>query len=266
MKSKISSEELSNLIRCSALKMTSKGKSSHIGSILSCADILAVLYADIINLRQNDSEQEKDHFILSKGHAAAGLYACLSHLNLIDKDLLETHYQDGSVLSGHVSHKFSENIEVSTGALGHGLPISCGIALRSKIRGNLSRTFCLMSDGELDEGSNWEAFLFANHHNLNNLTIIIDRNNLQSITTTEKTLKLEPLNEKILSFGLKVIYCDGHDHKELFKAFDLHSDLPTVIIANTIKGKGVSFMENSVLWHYRSPSYEEVNKAFNELS
>jgi len=266
MTSNIPSIELAKLIRSSSLKMTSKGKSSHIGSILSCADILSVLYSKVINLRENEIKQEKDHFILSKGHSAAGLYACLAHLNLIDKNLLKTHYQDGSLLSGHVSHKFSEHIEVSTGALGHGFPISCGIAFRSKIRGNLSKTYCLISDGELDEGSNWEAFLFANHHKLNNLTVIVDRNNLQSITTTEKTLSLEPLKEKLLSFGLNVICCDGHDHAELLKAFELKSNSAKVIIANTIKGKGVSFMENSVLWHYRSPSSEDISKALKEIS
>ena len=265
MKSNFSSKELANLIRRSSLKMTSKGKSSHIGSILSCADILSVLYNDVINLREKESDKEKDHFILSKGHAAAGLYACLAHLDLINKELLDTHYQDGSLLSGHVSHKFSENIEVSTGALGHGLPISCGIALQSKVRGESSRTFCLMSDGELDEGSNWEAFLFANHHNLNNLIIIIDRNMLQSITSTEETLKLEPLKDKLISFGMKVICCDGHDHTKLYEALNAKYDFPTVIIAETIKGKGVSFMENSVLWHYRSPNQEDLSKAFNEI-
>lgn len=266
MKSNISSIELAKLIRSSSLKMTSKGKSSHIGSILSCADILAVLYAKVINLQKHDEKLEKDHFILSKGHAAAGLYACLAHCNLINKDLLDTHYQNGSILSGHVSHKFTKYIEVSTGALGHGLPISCGIALRSKIRENSSQTYCLMSDGEIDEGSNWEAFLFANHHQLHNLTMIIDRNKLQSITSTEKTLQLEPLKEKLLSFGLNVISCDGHDHDELYKSISCKSSSAKVIIANTVKGKGVSFMENSVLWHYRSPSEEDISKALEDLN
>ena len=261
----ISSSELARKIRISALRMTSKGKSSHIGSVLSCADILSVIYSSVLDLRVDDKNNEKDHFVLSKGHASAGLYATLANLDLIDSSLLPTHYQDGSLLSGHVSHKISPYIEISTGALGHGLPISCGIALRSKIRNNISKTFCLLSDGELDEGSNWESLLFANHHRLNNLKIIVDRNNLQSITTTEKTLQLEPLDKKFQSFGFNVINCDGHNHDELKNALKTKSEKPTIVIANTIKGKGVSFMEKSVLWHYRSPSDKELSDAIKEV-
>ena len=260
--------DLAKYIRLKAIEMCSKGKSSHVGSVLSCADILAVLYSQVLEIKSSDPNNEfRDRFLMSKGHAGAGLYAALSKLGFVDEKILKTHYQNGSFLSGHVCHKYFPGIEFSTGSLGHALPVSIGIALGIKLKGLRSKVFCLMSDGELDEGSNWEAFLSAAHNNLNNLVAIVDRNRLQSIEDTESTLRLEPLSNKLESFNWEVQIIDGHNHKDLTTAFyKLNSNKPNLIIANTTKGKGVSFMENNVLWHYKSPSKEDYEKAYEELS
>ncbi len=262
------SETLAKKVRNSVLEMTHRGKSSHVGSALSCVDILSVLYTNQIdiNLIKNNSKK-RDMFIMSKGHAGCALYAVLAHCGVINKEILKTHYQNGSKLSGHVSHKLLKGIEISTGSLGHGLPISIGIAYGLMLNKSRSNVYCLVSDGELDEGSNWEAFLFGAHHKLNNIKLIIDRNNLQSLKETENTLALEPLKQKMQAFGWNVIEVCGHNHDELNNIFESikTSQKPSVIIANTIKGKGVSFMENSVLWHYRSPNEKELNKALSEI-
>ena len=176
------------------------------------------------------------------------------------------HFQNGSVFSGHVSDKNIPGVELSTGALGHGLPVGSGIALAAKLDNKQHHIFVLMSDGELNEGSNWEAFLFSAHHQLSNLTAIIDRNRLQSIRSTELTVKLEPLVEKFIAFGWNVLEIDGHDHQSLKENLNVRDRyMPTVIIANTIKGKGVSFMENEVEWHYRTPLDEFFKQAIREL-
>jgi len=262
-------EQLANNIRKHALKMTSLGGSSHIGSILSIADILAVLYGSILNYNSKDPQwADRDRFILSKGHAGAGVYAALAESGFISLDKLKTHYQDGSDLSGHISHKGIPGVEFSTGSLGHGLPVACGMALAAKINKKNHRVFALLSDGECDEGSNWEAILFAAHHKLNNLFAIIDRNRLQSIYSTEDTVALEPFADKWISFGWDVIEINGHNHNEIFESCDDEIKLrnkPLCIIANTIKGKDVSFMENNTLWHYRSPQGEEYKLAMAEL-
>ena len=249
--------------------MTSLGGSSHIGSILSIADILAVLYGSVLKYKpENPKWKERDRFILSKGHAGAGVYAALAESGFIAKDKLNTHYQDGSDLSGHVSHKGIHGVEFSTGSLGHGLPVANGMALAAKINNNKHKLFVLMSDGECDEGSNWEAILFAAHHKLNNLVAIIDRNRLQSIHSTEDTLSLEPFFDKWKSFGWEVVEIDGHNHMDIFNAcinIDASNEKPLCVIANTTKGNKVSFMENSVLWHYRSPQGDEYSAAMAEL-
>jgi len=260
---------LSSSIRKSALVMTSIGGSSHIGSILSIADILSALYGGILKFKVNQPKWPgRDRFILSKGHAGAGVYAVLAEKGFISKDMLRTHYQNGSVLSGHVSHKGIPGVEFSTGSLGHGLPVAAGMALSAKINNEQHRVFVLMSDGECDEGSNWEAILFASHNKLDNLVAIIDRNMLQSIKSTENTLSLEPFSSKWKSFGWEVLEIDGHNHKEILDACsDRHAFLgrPLCVIAKTTKGKGVSFMEDNVLWHYRSPQGEEYEMALSEL-
>jgi transketolase len=263
------SKQLANNIRKHAVTMTSLGGSSHIGSILSIADILAVLYGSVLQVKAEEPRWiDRDRFILSKGHAGAGVYAALAESGFISVDKLKTHYQDGSDLSGHVSHKGIPGVEFSTGSLGHGLPVATGMALAAIINKNKHRVVVLMSDGECDEGSNWEAILFAAHHKLSNLVVIIDRNRLQSIHSTEDTLSLEPFPDKWKSFGWEVVEVDGHNHEEIFNAcsnINTPQNKPLCVIANTIKGKNVSFMENNVLWHYRSPQGDEYKAAILEL-
>ena len=266
MLSDIKTQELARKVRIHAVKMVNKGGSSHIGSVLSIVDILAVLYGRVMQYRSSEPKWvNRDRFILSKGHAGAGVYAILAECGFFDIVELAKHYQDGSIFSGHVSHKGVPGVELSTGSLGHGLPVASGMALAAKIDKKTHKVFVVMSDGELDEGSNWEAFMFAAHHGLNNLTAVIDRNKLQSMKTTEETLSLEPLRDKLIAFGWNVIEVDGHNHNELFSAIDSDTKKPKVIIANTIKGKGVSFMENEISWHYRTPSGELFDQAMKDL-
>jgi len=263
------SNKLAKAIRINSLKMTSRGKSSHIGSVLSIADILAVLYGSVLNIDpKNPNWSDRDRFILSKGHAGAGVYAALAEVGFFSKKILETHYQDGSKLSGHISHKGIPGVELSTGSLGHGLSVGCGMAKAAKLEQRMNKVVVLLSDGECDEGSIWEAAMFASHHKLSNLIAIIDYNKIQSLDSIENTLGLEPLSDKWQSFGWEVLEVDGHHHQEIYEAFTsipINQDNPTVIIANTIKGKGVSFMENKVLWHYRTALDEEFNQALIEL-
>lgn len=258
---------LAKKIRHHVVQMTHRGNSSHVGSALSIVDILSVLYGNVMNY---DATQPslvcRDRFILSKGHAGSAVYATLAECGFFPAEKLLEHCQDGSYLSGHVSHKNIPGVEVSTGSLGHGLSIGSGMAYAAKLHELSYKVFILMSDGECDEGSNWEAILFASHHKLNNLIAIVDYNKLQSLTTVEETLNLEPFAEKWRSFGWRVIEVDGHDHAELHSAFKNHaSDKPTCILAHTIKGKGISFMENKVEWHYRSPQGENYIAALEEL-
>lgn len=260
---------LAAYIRKNILDMTHRGGSSHVGSGLSIADILAVLYGNFLNFDpKKPKHEDRDRFILSKGHAGAAVYAVLSEVGFFEKDLLKEHYQNGSVLSGHVSHKGVPGVEFSTGSLGHGLSVAAGMAKSAKLRNKKHRIFALLSDGECDEGSNWEAILFSSHHKLNNLVAIIDYNKIQSLDSIEATLGLEPFADKFKSFGWNVIEVDGHDHialKNGFESLEKEKIAPTVFICHTTKGKGVSFMENSVLWHYRSPQGEEYEAACNEL-
>ena len=261
-------KQLSLKIRKHAMNMTSVGGSSHIGSILSIADILAVIYGSVMAYKADEPKwSDRDRFILSKGHAGAGVYAVLAESGFMPVEKLRTHYQDGSDLSGHVSHKGIPGVEFSTGSLGHGLPVATGMALAAKINRQKHNIYVLMGDGECDEGSNWEAALFAPHHKLDNLVVIIDRNKLQSIHSTEDTLRLEPFVDKWQAFGWNVVDVDGHDHQRLLDACGSRvTGKPLCIVANTIKGKGVSFMEDNILWHYRSPQAEEFNSAMQELN
>lgn len=263
------STELAKQIRLDVLNMTSKGGGSHIASCLSIADIIAVLYSGVINISPDNFEDpNRDIFILSKGHAGATIYSALARTGFFSPEKLDLHYADGSDLSGHVSHKGIPGVELSTGSLGHGMSVAIGFALAAKLDGNSRRVFTVLSDGECDEGSNWEAAMFAPHHKLDNLTIIIDYNKIQSLDSTTNTLNLEPFNEKWSAFGWNVIEVDGHDHQEIksnLSTSAIKKDKPTCIIAHTTKGKGVSFMENSVLWHYRVPRGEEFEAALKEL-
>jgi len=264
------SEELAQAIRRHVVRMTHLGKSSHVASGLSIADLIAVLYGRILRVDPGNPDwPERDRFILSKGHAGACVYAALAETGFFPIEDLDAHCQDGAYLSGHVSHKGIPGVELSTGSLGHGLGVAAGMALAAKRRGTNFRAFCLLSDGECDEGSNWEAILFASHHELDNLVAIIDYNKIQSLDLVSKTLQLEPFADKWCSFGWTVREVDGHNHAALEIALGTLPDMPskpTCILAHTIKGKGVSFMENSVLWHYRSPQGEEYERALKELS
>lgn len=262
----ISSKELSKNIRINALKMVARAKASHIGSALSITDIVSVLYADILKVfPDNPTNPNRDRLILSKGHACVAIYAALAEMKFFPQKNLETYGDDYSPLMNHISHKVP-GVEFSTGALGHGLPFGVGKALYAKKRNLSWRVFVILSDGELDEGSNWEALMFASHHQLSNLTVIVDYNKLQSLTSIDKTLGLEPLADKFTAFGADVIELNGHDHSLLSQELKNSSiDQPKVIIAHTIKGKGVSFMENQVLWHYRSPNEEQLLQAIREI-
>ena len=264
------SKELAWKIRRHAIEMTHLSGGSHIASILSVADIVAVLYSDIANIYPKDPYNKKrDRIILSKGHAGAAIYAALAELGFFDLEKLKTHYQNGSNLSGHVSHKDVPGVEISTGSLGHGLSVGSGMAYAAKLQNNKYKTYVILGDGENDEGAIWEAALISNHFNLNNLVAIVDYNKMQSLDYVENTISLHPLDEKWKSFGWNVINCNGHNHHELKKAFETAKkslNKPTVIIANTVKGKGVSFMENNILWHYRYPHKgDEYNESIKEL-
>ena len=265
----MNTEVLAAKVRRHVLTMTHLGKSSHIGSILSMTDVMAVLYGEIMSYRADDPKwSDRDRFILSKGHAGAGVYATLAECGFMSIEKLKTHYQDGSDLSGHVSHKGVPGVELSTGSLGHGLGVASGMALSAKRTQKSHRVYCVLSDGECDEGSNWEAILFSSHHKLDNLTTVVDYNKIQSLAPTQETMALEPFADKWKAFGWNVIESDGHDHKSLKAALHKNSvitDMPTCVIAHTTKGKGVSFMENSVLWHYRTPQGEEYEAALKEL-
>lgn len=261
--------QLALAVRRHAVNMTNLGKSSHIGSVLSIADLLAVLYGKVMNVRPHEPKwPQRDRFILSKGHAGAGVYAVLAECGFMSVDILKTHYQNGSKLSGHVSHKGIPGVEFSTGSLGHGLSVACGMALAAKLNENSYQVYTLLSDGECNEGSNWEAILFAPHHKLDNLTVLVDHNKLQSLKSTDETLSLAPFADKWAAFGWDVQEIDGHDHQTIERALTAPSVLgkPRVIIAHTVKGKGVSFMEHSVLWHYRNPQGAEYDAAMAELA
>ena len=226
------------------LKMTSKAKASHVGSALSVIDILSVIYSGVANIDPSNMEKnDRDIVILSKGHAASAIYSILALKGFFSLQWLEDYCGDGAPLGGHVTSKGVPGVELSTGSLGHGLPYGLGIALSRKKSGLPGRVFVVMSDGECDEGTTWESALLANHHELDNLTVVIDRNGIQSLKETELTLRLEPFAQKWKSFGWDVHEIDGHDYQELTRTL-IEQSKPTVVIAKTIKGKGVSFMEN----------------------
>ncbi len=244
-----------------ALRMVHRAKASHIGAALSMIDILAVLYADVMSFRAADPEwPERDRLIVSKGHGAVGLYAVLGELGFFPTEEFETYGQDGARLMGHVSHKVP-GVELSTGSLGHGLPVACGMALGLRD----VRSFCVLGDGELNEGSNWEAAMFAAHHRLGNLTAIIDHNKIQSLGRVEEVMSLGSIRAKFAAFGWYAIDIDGHDHGALRQALSEISDRPTAIVAHTVKGKGVDFMEDQLAWHYKSPNDAQLEDAIRQV-
>ena len=233
------------------------------------ADLLAVLYGRVLRLDPaQPAWPERDRFILSKGHGAAILYAVLAEKGFFPLNWLDSYYRDDSALAGHITSHGVPGVEVSTGSLGHGLSIGCGMALAGKREERAYRVFVLLSDGELDEGSNWEAILFAPQHALDNLVVIVDYNKIQSFGTVKDVLDLEPLSDKWRACRWAVQTIDGHDHDQIEAALSrvpFEPGKPSVIIAHTIKGKGVSFMENQLAWHYKSPNAEQLAQALGEL-
>lgn len=265
------SKELAYKVRRHALDMTSRGGTAHIGSIFSMADIIAVLYADVLRYDpQNPKMAARDRFVLSKGHAGGGIYAALAECGFFPVSELETHCQNGSRLSGHVSHKGVPGVEVSTGSLGQGMPMAMGMAMAARMDGSAHSVYCVIGDGECDEGAVWESALIANQFKLDNFIVTVDFNKIQSLTSVEDTIRLEPLDQKWAAFGWHVIRIDGHDHAALHAAYAeakaaRGQGKPIVIVADTVKGKGVSFMENDVLWHYRTARGAEYDAAVAEL-
>ncbi len=249
--------EVSRRARLRLLKMHYESKVGHIGGNLSSIDILLHLHHEVLG--------PEDVFILSKGHCAGALYVTLwSTGRLADEDL-ELFHGEGTKLAGHPPPDWIPEIRFATGSLGHGLSLSAGIALGKKIKGEKGRVYCLTSDGEWDEGSNWEALIFSAHHRLDNLTLIVDRNGLQGFGATKEVADLGSLSEKFSSFNFSTTEINGHDHEELARAFSLSAPGPQAIIAHTVKGSGVSFMENMMEWHYLPMTEAQYRQAVDEV-
>lgn len=256
-------------IRQNIIYMNSNAGAGHTGADLSETDILASLYFNILSYDLNDlNYPDRDRFILSKGHGIGGYYCTLAETGIISKSLLDTYLMNNSSLPGHPVRQKTPGIEFNTGALGHGLPVSVGLALAAKKQNKLYKTIVLLGDGELDEGSNWEASMSAAHFNLDNLIVIIDRNGLQLADRTEKIMSLEPLDRKFESFGYAVNKINGNDPKEIVEQINAckpGNGKPHLILAITTKGKGVSFIEDQPSWHHKIPVGDEVIKAIEEL-
>ena len=264
----IDTKSLARRLRSQALRMTHQARASHIGSCLSIADILAVLYGGVLRVDPHRPDwPTRDRLIISKGHAAAIVYAALAETGFFPLADLDHYAADGSPLSGHVT-KTVPGVELSTGSLGHGLPVAAGMALAARRDGAPWRSFCILSDGEMDEGSNWEAIQFAQHFRLSNLVAIIDYNKIQSFGTVAAISDLHPLADKFRAFNWGVHEIDGHDHPALLAALTAPPplpDRPTVVVAHTIKGKGVSFMEGLLKWHYSNPNDAQLDAALAEI-
>jgi len=266
-------KKFTNAVRSDILKMIHNAKSGHPGGALSCCDILAVLYNKILNVPvewdKSPDFKTRDRFILSKGHASPALYATLAHCGYFSKNLLKGFRMLGSKLQGHPSSRTKlPGIEVSTGSLGQGLSIGVGIALALRLDKINSKVFVLLGDGEMQEGSVWESLMNANNQKLTNLIVIIDKNNLQIDGSVQDVKTLEPLDEKLKAFGFEVYTVDGHNYDEIEKTLlkAKKSDKLCAVIANTIKGKGVSFMENVAGWHGKAPNDEQLKQALEELN
>lgn len=259
----------SKWMRRRAMQMVHTKKLGHIGGDLSATDIVATLFFGVMSYRPSDPTWPgRDRFVMSKGHATGVLYTALCSAGFFTEDWLETYMMPGSKLNGHPNRNYLPGVEANTGPLGHGFPIAVGIAVASQLSGEPYRTFVLTGDGEQQEGSNWEAAMTAGHRGLSSLTLIIDRNRLQQGAATEDTVGLDPLDDKYRAFGWEVVEVDGHNHAQLLEALGTPhiSGKPRCVIANTVKGRGVSFMENKAKWHHGVPSDEEFHRAMEELS
>lgn len=256
-------------LRGQVVVMSHKAKAAHLASCMSCCDILAAAYWHVLNIDPTKPDDPlRDRFILSKGHAAGGLYAALSHRGFFPTEQLDTFCQDGGVLAEHPPANLLSGVEAATGSLGHGLPIGLGMAMAGRVRGEKFRVFALLGDGECNEGSNWEAAMFAAGFGLDNVCVVVDYNKWQATARSNETLALSPLKDKWQAAGWDTIEIDGHDMEALTSAMwnvPNGSGKPVAIIANTVKGKGVSFMEDDNNWHYRAPKAEEVEAAHKEL-
>lgn len=255
--------ELAKNARKNALRMVHAAKAAHIGSALSCADIIAVLYEEVMDIDpKNPFKKDRDIFLLSKGHAASVLYAILAEKGFFDKSLLDDYCKDGAALSGHVAFFHNgeriSGVECSSGSLGHCLPIGCGFAMAMP----KNKVYVMVGDGELHEGSIWESIIFAAEKKINNIVLIIDNNRLRGLGGTDF---LAPLGKKFEAFNWDVIETDGHNHDDLLNAFKSTGENPTAIIANTIKGKGVDFMEGKIEWHYKTPNDDELCAALGQI-
>ncbi len=254
-------------VRASVLRMVGTAKLGHIGGDLSVSDILTTLFFGVLRIDPgNPSWPDRDRFILSKGHCAVALYSTMALCGFFPGDQLPTYAQPLSALNGHPNRRKLPGVEANTGALGHGLPFGVGCAIAARLAGSSRRVFVVLGDGELQEGSNWEAAMAAGHRGLENLIAVVDRNRLQQGARTEETNRLEPLADKWRAFGWEVVEPDGHDHAALLQAFQPPTGgKPRVLVARTVKGKGVSFIEDRVEWHHKIPSAEQVVEALKEL-
>lgn len=265
----IALENIANDIRIGIIRAVYHAKSGHPGGSLSCADILAVLYFNIMNIDPKDPESKaRDRFVLSKGHCSPAIYATLARRGFFAESDLDTFRKIDSPLQGHPDMNKVPGIDMTTGSLGQGLSVANGMALASKLDRAGCRVYCLMGDGELDEGEVWEACLTASKYNLDNLCVIVDNNNLQIDGTIEEVAGMKHIYDKFHAFGFEVITINGNDVHDILNAFTLAKNIkgrPTVILAKTMKGKGVSFMENQVSWHGKAPNDEEYEQAMKEL-
>ncbi len=262
-------ENISREMRIRMVRMVECARTGHLAPALSCADIVASLFFNIMNFNsENYKDENRDRFVLSAGHKALALYAAMSLKGILKTEELYTYCKFNSILGGHPDASKIPGVEISTGSLGHGLPIGTGMALAAKLKNLKYKVYVLIGDGELIEGSNWEAAFAANQYNLDNLILIIDRNGLCADGSIEEVMDVEPLKEKWLSFKWSVLEVDGHNIEQLLDVFNrvpLIKGRPTVIIAHTIKGKGLSFMENKYEWHNKVPNEEEFKIAYEEL-
>ncbi len=250
-------------IRKNILHIANLALSPHIGSALSCSDILGVLYFKVLRL---DDYENRDIFILSKAHSAMALYATLHEKGLLSKEDMEGYYQNGGTLPAHTDRLTNPYIEISAGSLGHGLPIATGMAHAIKLKNSGQKVFVLMGDGESQEGSIWEAAMLAPKLQLDNLVVMIDRNNLQGYGRADELLSYEPIDKKFEAFNWEVLRVDGHNHEAIEKAINSHTTKPKMIIFDTIKGKGVAFMEDKLVWHYYIVSDEVKHRALTHLN
>ena len=254
--------------RARVVQMSHDAKAAHLASSLSCIDLVTVLYHSVLNVDpKHPNAPDRDRFILSKGHGATALYVALAYKGFISEADLATYGKAGSLLEEHPSPKLP-GVEAATGSLGHGLAFGCGVALAARIRGEHHRTFVLMSDGECNEGSVWESSLFAAANRLGSLCAFVDFNKWQATGRSREVLALDPLTDKFTAFGWDVHEIDGHNHEQILKVVgnvSTASKKPTMVVAHTTKGKGISFMEDDNNWHYRVPSAEEVQRARAEL-